>query len=95
MSNILDKYAPFKKITKYKLKFSTTPWITPALQKYFFINFFLKNYVKKNAITQKNELRNNYRIHRNLISTPMKRNKKNYYSKYFKSNVTNIKNTWK
>ena len=25
----------------------------------------------------------------------MKRNKKNYYSKYFESNVTNNKNTWK
>ena len=95
MSNILDKHAPFKKITKYKLKFRTTPCITPALQKSFLINFFFLNHVKKNAITQKNELRNNYRIHRNLISTLMKRNKKNYYSKYFESNVTNNKNTWK
>ena len=25
----------------------------------------------------------------------MKRSKQNYYSKYFESNLTNIKNTWK
>ena len=28
---------------------------------------------------------------RNLISTLMKRSKQNYYSKYFESNITNIK----
>ena len=34
MNNILDKHAPFnKKTAKYKLKFRTKPWITPALQK--------------------------------------------------------------
>ena len=31
MSNILDKHALFKKITKYKLEFRTKPWITPGL----------------------------------------------------------------
>ena len=33
MNNILHKHAPFKKITKCKLKFRTKPRITPALQK--------------------------------------------------------------
>ena len=33
MSNNLNKHTPFKKITKYKLKFRIKPWITPALQK--------------------------------------------------------------
>ena len=30
MNNTLVNYAPFKKITKYKLKFRTKPWITPV-----------------------------------------------------------------
>ena len=30
---MLDTYAPLKK-NKYKLKFKTKPWITPALQKF-------------------------------------------------------------
>ena len=53
MSNILDKYAPFKKITKYKFKFRTKPWITPTLQKSISIqNKIFENYIKKKDITQ-------------------------------------------
>ena len=33
MRDLFDKYARFKKISKYKLKFKTIPWITAALQK--------------------------------------------------------------
>ena len=70
MNNILHKHAPFKKITKYKIKFRAKPWITPALQKSIFIkNKIFKNYIKKKDITQKNELHNKYKIYRNLIST--------------------------
>ena len=35
MSGILDKHASLKKLSKYKLKFKTKPWITMALQKLF------------------------------------------------------------
>ena len=33
MGKILDKHAPLKKLSKYKLKFKTKPWITTALHK--------------------------------------------------------------
>ena len=33
MNSLLDKYAPFKKICKYKLKFKTKPRITFGIQK--------------------------------------------------------------
>ena len=33
MNSILDSNAPFKRINKYKMKFKTKAWITPALQK--------------------------------------------------------------
>ena len=33
MNDLLDKHVPFKKISKYKLKFKTKRWITAALQK--------------------------------------------------------------
>ena len=36
ISSILDPHAPLKKVNKYKLKFKTKPWITPALQKSVF-----------------------------------------------------------
>ena len=33
MNSLLNKYAPFKKISKYKIKFKTKPWITFDIQK--------------------------------------------------------------
>ena len=33
MNDLLDKHASFKRISRYKLKFKTKPWITAALQK--------------------------------------------------------------
>ena len=96
ISNILDKHGLFKKITKYKLKSKTKPWITPALQESISIkNKIFKNYIKKKNTTQKCELDNNYKIYGSLISTLMKRSKQYYYSKYFESNLTRIKNSWK
>ena len=44
MNDLLEKYAPFKKISKYKLKFKTKPCITAALQKSISIKIpYLKN----------------------------------------------------
>ena len=33
MNSILDEHAPLKRINKYKLKFKSTLWITPVIQK--------------------------------------------------------------
>ena len=47
MNDILEKHAPFKKISKYKLKFKTKPWITAALQKSISVkNYLFKKYIK-------------------------------------------------
>ena len=47
MNDLLDKHVPFKKISKYKLKFKTKPWITAALQKPISIkNALFKRYIK-------------------------------------------------
>ena len=55
MSNILDKHAPFKKITKHKLKFRTKPLITPALQKSISTESkIFKTYIKEEDITHNN-----------------------------------------
>ena len=42
MNSLLNKDAPFKKISKYKLKFKTKPWITFGIQKSISINKLLK-----------------------------------------------------
>ena len=33
INSLLNKYVPFKKISKYKLKCKTKPWITYGIQK--------------------------------------------------------------
>ena len=96
INELLDNFAPFKKIRKYKLKFKLKPWITPGLQKSISVkNKFLSDFIKKKDPTIKAELHLKYKNHRNLISTLLKRSKQNYYKKYFESNLNNSKNTWK
>ena len=92
---ILDVHAPLKKVNKYKLKFKTKPWITPALQK----SILNKNNLLKKFITAKDpqvkERYKEYKNYRNMLSTISKQSKTNYYNHYFETNWNNIKNTWK
>ena len=93
---MLDNFAPFKKISKWKLKFKSKSWIAPGLQKSVSVkNKFLSDFIKKKDPTIKVELHLKYKNHRNLLSTLLKRSKQNYYKKYFESNLNNSKNTWK
>ena len=56
MNSILDEHAPLKRVNKYKLKFKSKPWITPAIQKSISVkNNLLKRFVNsKNPQTKKN-----------------------------------------
>ena len=48
INELLDNFAPFKKINKYKLKFNSKPWITPGLQRSVSVkNKFLSDFIKK------------------------------------------------
>ena len=96
MSNIIDKHAPLKKLSKYKLKFKTKPWITMALQKSISIkNKLFSDYINKKDLSQKTELHIKYKSYRNMLSTLMKKSKQNYFTKFFENNLKNLKNTWK
>ena len=47
MNSILDSNSPFKRVNKYKLRFKTKPWITPALQKSISVkNSLLNKFIK-------------------------------------------------
>ena len=95
INSILDAHAPLKKVNKYKLKFKTKPWITPALQK----SIFNKSNLLKKLITAKDpqvkERYKEYKDYRNMLSTILKQSKTNYYNHYFETNWNSIKNTWK
>ena len=93
---LLDKYAPFKKVTKQQIKFKSKPWITAALQKSIEIkNVFFTKYIKSKHQNIKDIFHDKYKRYRNLLSTLLKQSKKNYYNDYFNINISNIKNTWK
>ena len=109
INSILDVHAPLKKVNKYKLKFKTKPWITPALQNTISIknNSLLKfitakdyqvkeRYQKEYKDYQvKKRYQKEYKDYINMLSTILKQSKTNYYNHYFKNNRNRIKNTWK
>ena len=92
INSLLSNYAPLSKSNKYKLKFWSKPWITTGLQKS--IPVILTNFVKKIDPAKKAELRLQYKNHRNLLSTLLKKSKENYYKKCFESNWNNAKIIW-
>ena len=96
INSILDVHAPLKKVNKYKLKFKTKPWITPALQKSISIkNNLLKKFITAKDPQVKERYHKEYKGYRNMLSTIFKQSKTNYYNHYFEANWNSIKNTWK
>ena len=56
-SLILDIHAPYKKVSKYKLRFKLKPWITLALQEPISIkNSLLKKFINCNDSQTKEQL---------------------------------------
>ena len=95
MTDLLDQHAPFKKITKYKLKFITSPWLTAALQKSISVkNSLLKKYINLKSPVKNNEIYQQYKYYKNLLSTLIKKSKQNYYERNY-YNLNNLKNIWK
>ena len=96
ISMLLDTYAPFKKIIKYKMKFKSKPWIITGLQKSISVkNKLLKNFINKKDPILKEEFHTNYKKYRNLLSILLNKSKQAYYGKYFERNWNDIKNTWR
>ena len=56
-----------------------------------FKNNSFKRYIKK----MQNEVQQQYKYYRNLLSTVMKKSKQNYYERFFKNNWNNLKIMWK
>ena len=44
---------------------------------------------------KKTKTHDKYKYYRNFLSTVIKKSKKEYYTKFFRNNMNNIKNTWK
>ena len=96
MYSVLDEYSSLKRVNKYKLKFKSKPWITPAIQKSITVkNKLLKNFINAKDSQTKETFHRQYKDYRNMLSTLLKKRKSNYYNQYFRANMNNIKNSWK
>ena len=74
MNDLLNRQAPLKKFSKFKLIFKTKPWITSACQKSISIkNALFKRYIKLKSPVKKNEVHQQYKYYRNLLSALMKK----------------------
>ena len=63
INELLDNFAPFKKIIKYKLKFISKPWITPGLLKSVSVkNIFLSDFIKQRILLLKQNFIKNTKI---------------------------------
>ena len=94
--SLLDTHAPFKKLNKKELKFLTKPRITQGLQN----SIKKKNNIYSKLVKCKNKImkelhHNNYKSHRNLLSTLLKKAKEKYFTNFFNENIKDIKKTWK
>ena len=77
MNGLLDKHAPFKKVSKYQLKLKTKPWITAAIHKAVLVkNSLFKKYIKLKDSVKKIQTHDKYKHYKNLLSTIIKKSKK-------------------
>ena len=95
LNNTLDNHAPYKTLSKSKIKTLTKPWITQGIIKSIKIkNNLYKKLCKSKNIQNKNILSHKFKQYRNLIKTLTRRSKNNYYYHYFDSNRKNLRKTW-
>ena len=82
---VLNKYAPLRKVNKYKLRFKKKPWTTSGIQKSIYIkNKLLKKFISKKDLLIKVVFHEQYKTYRNLLSTLMKQSKQMYYTNTLK-----------
>ena len=74
MNLILDEHALLKQVNKYKLKFKSKHWITPAIQKSISVkNSLLKWFINSNDLQTKDIFHEQYKDYRNMLSTLLKK----------------------
>ena len=95
INKLLDKYMPWKKLTNKEYKLRYKPWIRGSiLDKIKVKNKKFRQFVKCKDATQKEQLKNGYKLLKNEITDLIRQGKKDYYQKYFAENKQNLKKIW-
>ena len=77
MNGLLDKHAPFKKVSKYQLTLKTKPWITAAIHKIILVkNSSFKEYIELKDPVKEIETHDKYKHWRNLLQLESRKVKK-------------------
>ena len=95
INEILDKHAPFKKLSIQDEKLSKKPWITTGILN----SIKNKNRLYRKVIRAKDperirNLRNKFKLYRNKLDKILKASKSMHYQKYFETNKLNLCKTW-
>ena len=95
MNKLLDKYIPWKKLTKNEYKRKFKPWITdPILNKIKQKHKTYKKFMNCKNQTLKEQLHNEYKLIKNEVTSLTRQGKKEYYNRYFTENKANLKKIW-
>ena len=88
LAHCLDLHAPYKKISKYKLKFRHKSWITSGNGKSIFIkNHYFSKFINRKELHIRNEAISKYKKSRNLITTLLTWSKQSYFTKSFHKKI--------
>ena len=75
INGLLNKYAPFQKVSKYQLKLKTKPQITTVIHKSILVkNSLFKKHIKLKDPMKKTEAHDKYKYYINLLSIVIKKN---------------------
>lgn len=91
ISELINKHAPLRKLTRKEIKSLSKPWVTPGIK----ASIRLKEKFYKRFLETRNiYFLTKYKFYRNKITQLLKVSKQNYYHNYFIANSKNIKKTW-
>ena len=92
VSDVIDRNAPLKPLSRKESKFYSKPWITERIKTSINNkNRLYRHYLKRRS----NYSHCKYKSYRNKLNHLIKISKRNYYKEYFITNKSNIKEIWK
>ena len=92
VSDVTDRNARLKPLSRKESKFYSKPWITEGLKTSINNkNRLYRHYLKRRS----NYSHCKYKSHRNKLNHLIKISKRNYYKEYFIKNKSNTKEVWK
>ena len=92
ITNIMEKHAPIKTLSKQQRKQQRKPWITNGILKLISI----KNKLYKKFLKSKDTFwYQRYKCYRDMLNHLIRRSKRNHYRSYFETFKNNSKEIWK